>query len=130
MREILTCAEIARFAELDAERTQGAWTDYGNDWHNVQRPDGSLIPCGHGPAAQEDTAFIAACSVMVPGLLATTERLRDLLSDAFHLPHAHAEGCLGQWDQDSEGRERYPCICGYQTWEDKVKEILEMSDNA
>ena len=75
MREILTCAEIAQFAELDAERTQGAWTDYGNDWHNVQRPDGSLIPCGHGPAAQEDTAFIAACSVMVPRLLATIKTL-------------------------------------------------------
>ena len=76
--DILTSAEIAEIERLDAARTQGEWFDIPHpQWAGAEHRIGCRQNESWGNfgqlcfAAPNDAAYIAACSVMVPRLLAT-----------------------------------------------------------
>ena len=141
MPDKMTPAEEAAFINLNDERTPGEWkscaptrrgsfTFGGNELVAV---DGTVIVQWNGfdsadgtkSQKQVNSRFIAACSVMVPKLLATIRAQRELLKDALNEGFArHAEGCSGGLKEYFTDK-FYPCKCGFIRWSEKTKEVQD-----
>lgn len=117
MPDILTPAELEVFGKLNEARTPGEWKwdSYSTIYALVpqghfldtcepdtERPVGIIAGVNGGlgqhgdelihPEAKANADFIAACSVMVPKLLATVKALREAMTDA-----AQKDAALEAW---------------------------------